>query len=158
MPKLVSIALARKGTTVKVDTVFESRHTTSHNRSLGAWGENLAVSLLEAQGYRLIERNWRPSAEALAASGRPNPRGEIDAVMLAPEGELVFLEVKTRSSASSGHPLEAIVARKAQKLRQLAYSWLDSPSPVRFTALRIDAVAITGSPQAFCFEHLKAVA
>ena len=52
-------------------------------RTYGAAGEAFAASALEAEGYRILERNWR--------SGR----SEID--LIAQRGDIIaFVEVKTR--------------------------------------------------------------
>src|SRR5258706_11577100 len=49
---------------------------------LGASGERLAASWLEARGYRILDRNWRC------------PSGELDLVAELAD-ELVIVEVKT---------------------------------------------------------------
>ena len=78
---------------------------------LGRQGEDLAASLLEAQGLRILERNWR---------GR---MGEID-IVCEEAGRLVFVEVKTRTSARYGQPEEAIQPRKLERMRRTAYEYL----------------------------------
>ncbi|MDO4252499.1 MAG: YraN family protein [Rothia sp. (in: high G+C Gram-positive bacteria)] len=126
----------------------------SQNLELGRWGEDLALAVLQAQGYQLLQRNWRPKSQDLGH----RLTGEIDAILLDPAAQqLVFLEVKTRSSQAYGHPLEAIAPAKAQRLRSLAYAWINQQGQ-RQASLRIDAVAITGSAASFSWEHLLAVA
>jgi putative endonuclease len=79
--------------------------------SLGREGESLAARHLEAQGLRIVARNWR---------GRS---GEID--LVCEEGtRLVFVEVKTRSSRRFGFPEEAIGPRKLERMRRTAYEYL----------------------------------
>ena len=81
--------------------------TGGRNRSVGAYGERLAAQRLVGTGMVLLDRNWRCDA------------GEIDLVLR--DGEvLVFCEVKTRSTAAYGHPLEAVTPAKAARLRRLA--------------------------------------
>ncbi len=122
----------------------------------GRWGEDLACQVLQAQGYQLLARNWRPTSQR----GQERLRGEIDLIMADPNQELVFIEVKTRSSSRQGHPLEAIGPTKATKLRQLAYRWLDEQkisASCGYYSYRIDAIAICGGPSSFSFEQRKAV-
>ena len=59
----------------------------------------------------LVDRNWRCDL------------GEVDLVLR--DGDtLVFCEVKTRTSAAYGHPLEAVGQAKYARLRRLAACWL----------------------------------
>lgn len=111
---------------------------------LGRRGEDLAAAALAADGYRVLDRNWRCS------------QGEID-IVAVDGGETVFIEVKTRSSVAFGHPLEAITAQKLARLRRLAAAWC-AAHPGDHRRIRIDAVAIVapphGPPQV---DHLKRV-
>ena len=79
---------------------------------LGRAGEELISEYLMKKGYSIIDRNWRIKS------------GEIDLIASAPEGVIVFIEVKTRSSESFGHPLEAINSEKQRRLMRLALAWL----------------------------------
>ena len=68
---------------------------------LGASGEEIAVDYLISQGYVVFDRNWRSKS------------GEIDIVAsekFNSQDELIFIEVKTRSSRDYGDPIEAISA------------------------------------------------
>lgn len=71
--------------------------------------------------------------------------GELD--LVAQDGDVtVFVEVKTRSSLSAGHPTEAITAAKQKKITQsaLAYlkrrGWLERRS-------RFDVIAVLWQDQ-----------
>ncbi|MFM8751847.1 MAG: YraN family protein [Actinomycetota bacterium] len=85
-----------------------------HQRAseLGLRGEEFTVQHLSQHGFRIIDRNWRVKD------------GEIDIVALSPENEIVFVEVKSRSSAAFGEPLESISAEKLHRLQRLALAWL----------------------------------
>jgi putative endonuclease len=113
--------------------------------AIGAYGERVAERFLVQAGLVVLERNWRC------------PLGEIDIV--AREGEcLVVCEVKTRSSVAFGHPLEAVSARKAARLRRLALAWVEARG-VRPAEIRIDLVAVLRSDSgASRVDHLRAVA
>lgn len=94
----------------------------------GPYGEEIAASFLQAQGYEIIERNYRKRF------------GEID--IIAEDGEaLVFIEVKTRKSNRFGSPLEAVDIRKQQKMSRVALAYLNS-FEITDRAARFDVVAI----------------
>lgn len=80
-------------------------------KKLGQWGETLAAQHLEAEGYEVLERNWRCR------------KGEIDLVVRTGR-ELVFVEVKTRRGRKMGTPEEGITRRKADNLLLLAQLYL----------------------------------
>jgi putative endonuclease len=70
-------------------------------------------------------------------------------VRRARPGELVFCEVKARSSSRFGIPAEAVTAAKQRRLRTLAASFLaahgDAPGlPGRGAALRFDVASVHG--------------
>jgi putative endonuclease len=79
---------------------------------LGHAGEQATSKLLISRGYRILDRNWRIK------------EGELDVVALSPNNEIVFVEVKTRTSNDYGDPLEAISAAKLHRLQRLALAWL----------------------------------
>ena len=97
---------------------------------LGRWGEDLAAAHLTGMGMVLLARNWRC------------PHGELDVVARDRDGTIVFVEVKTRSSAAFGEPSEAVGHRKATKVRQLACCWLQQCRPPGRGDLRFDVVSI----------------
>ena len=113
--------------------------------SLGAYGERLAVSHLQAAGMTVLDRNWRCRV------------GEIDIV--ARDGDvLVICEVKTRSSADLGHPLEAVTRAKAARLRRLAVAWLVAHD-VHPPEVRIDVVGVLRPGRGpSVIEHVRGVA
>lgn len=98
------------------------------NQALGAQGENVIARYLEESGYRIIDRNWRTSG------------GEIDVIALSPGGQLVFVEVKTRSSLRFGEPLEAIHLQKARRLQRLARAWQSEMND--FRPYRVDCAGV----------------
>jgi putative endonuclease len=48
----------------------------------------------------------------------------LDLVALSPKSEIVFVEVKTRTSNDYGEPLESITTVKLQRIQRLALAWL----------------------------------
>lgn len=111
---------------------------------LGRLGEDAAVRHLADLGWTIIERNWRC------------PEGELDIV--AHDGScLVVCEVKTRSTACYGTPVEAVTPAKAERLRRLAARWLSSHG-IRQAPVRIDVLGLVrAGPGRFDVEHLKEV-
>jgi len=96
-------------------------------RGLGRHGEELAARHLAAQGYEILERNWRCAA------------GELD--LVARHGEcLAFVEVRTRRGQDMGTPEESITHAKQARLVARAETYLQAhewPGP-----WRIDVVAV----------------
>lgn len=110
----------------------------AHRRRLGERGERLAAAWYESRGYTVVARNWRCR------------EGEIDLVVARP-GELVFCEVKARSSDRFGTPAEAVTPAKQRRLRALAarflagYDGAATPAgPGCRRAVRFDVAAVTG--------------
>ncbi len=101
----------------------------SARAALGRAGEDAAVALLQASGYRIVARNVRL------------PGGEID--VIARDGDtVVFVEVKARSSAAYGSAVGAVGAHKRATLRALAADWLQVAAPrarARFDVVTFDA-------------------
>ncbi|MBX6768172.1 MAG: YraN family protein, partial [Actinomadura rubrobrunea] len=99
------------------------------NAALGRRGEHAAAAYLTRLGWTIIDRNWRC------------PEGELDIV--AYDGRRhVVCEVKTRSTAAFGAPLEAITPDKAARLRRLAGRWA-AAHRIRGADVRIDVLGLT---------------
>jgi len=101
---------------------------TDPRRQVGADGEAAVARWYEARGYDVLDRNWRVR------------EGELDLVVHH-RGTVVFCEVKTRRSDRFGLPVEAVTARKQQRLRLLAARWLDARH-VSHRALRFDVASV----------------
>ncbi len=103
---------------------------------LGAYGETAAESELLKRGYQIIERDYRCKL------------GEID-IVARDAGEIVIVEVKTRSSRSHGDPQDSVTRRKASKLIALGMNYL-AERQISDAQWRIDVVAVlvetTGPP------------
>jgi putative endonuclease len=121
-------------------------------RRLGARGEELAATHLEARGYQVVDRNFRTRY------------GELD-VVARDARSLVFCEVKTRivrlAPETDGlGPFAAIGARKQRQVRAMAREWLtqgrlDGPRPpeVRFDAI---GISFDAHGHLLALEHLEA--
>lgn len=101
-------------------------------KRIGDVGEDLAVSYIEAEGYSIIDRNWR------------NRWCEIDIV--AKNGhEIAFFEVKYRKNRTYGGAESAITADKISRLRRAVEIYSTSNPNVTDSAVSLKAVLINGS-------------
>jgi putative endonuclease len=100
--------------------------------TLGRIGEAAAAAALAARGYVILRRNVRTRW------------GELDLVA-ALGREIVFIEVKTRTSDRCGRPLESIPPAKQRRLVRLALAFLQARGLHR-RSCRFDAVGVTLSP------------
>lgn len=101
-------------------------------RAVGQAAEDLALVHLQAAGLRLQARNYR-------TPGRGG--GEIDLVLRAPDGTLVFVEVRSRAQASHGGAGASIGAAKRRRIVLAARHYLlrwPSPPPCRFDAVLVE--------------------
>jgi putative endonuclease len=111
---------------------------------LGRSGEQAAADYLEAEGVRILERNWRCAD------------GEID-IVAVDRHTFVVCEVKTRSGTRYGTPLESVSRLKRNRLRRLAVRWLTAHG-VHFDQVRIDMVGVTRDASGgFTIEHVRGV-
>jgi putative endonuclease len=99
--------------------------------AVGRFGEEVAAQHLTAAGLEIVERNWRCR------------EGELD-IVARDQGDLVFVEVKTRSSLAFGTPAEAISRAKLARLRRLALRWLADHRDLDqfWDAVRFDVVSV----------------
>jgi len=103
-------------------------HRADPRRGIGAAGEAAAAAWYRANGYEILDRNWRVR------------EGELD--LVARRGStIVFCEVKTRSSDRFGAPVEAVTFTKQRRLRTLAMRWL-AAHPATHGELRFDVASV----------------
>lgn len=118
-----------------------------NKRATGTERERQAAEYLEAQGMRIMERNYR------------NSRGEIDIIGYH-EGYLVFVEVKYRSSADRGYAVEAVNLKKQRRICRVADYYRYTHSLGEDKAVRYDVVAIQGEEIEWvknAFSHIYSV-
>jgi len=114
----------------------EGMNETMVERRAALWhrGEKFAAETLEAQGWSIIERNWKAG------------RYEIDIIALTPDDLIVFVEVKTRiTSLEAGvsmYGLESITQTKRQKLVVAANIYLHNNNLVERGA-RLDVIVVS---------------
>jgi len=113
------------------------------NKTLGSYGEFLARQYLKAQGYRILEENFR------------NKLGEID--LIVQDGKTIcFVEVKTRQFLDQGQPYEAVTPWKIRKLSRMATFYLKHKYHSLEIPSRFDVISIvqdkTSTPN---IQHIK---
>ena len=111
----------------------------SHN-ILGQIGEEEACRYLIRKGYTLLDRNWRI--------------GHLELDIIAEwYGEIIFVEVKTRSNENFAPALWAIDDEKMKNLRLAAGHYLhihDLDQPIRF-----DVITVVGTQKPFTITHYE---
>ena len=102
-----------------------------NKRATGTSKEYEAAEYLKRCGLKIIERNFSCRF------------GEID--IIASDGDYtVFIEVKYRKTASSGHPEEAVDLRKARKISKVSDYYRMIRHLGADAMIRYDVVAIEG--------------
>ena len=101
-------------------------------KRLGKKGERIAAGYLKKKGLRILEKNY--SCEV----------GEVD--LIAAQGdEIIFVEVKTRSSIEFGWPEDAVDKKKQKRIHRTAHYYLghfSMPEP----SIRFDIISILENP------------
>src|SRR6266850_658421 len=87
---------------------IRQRRILSHDLAVGRHGEDLAHRYLRRHGYTIVARNYRLAA------------GDAEADLIAHEGgDIVIVEVKTRTTAAYGPPDRAIGPEKLRHLMRV---------------------------------------
>ena len=98
----------------------------SSTKQRGDAAEAVALAHLQAQGLRLVQRNFK-------TPGRGG--GEIDLIMREPDGTLVFVEVRQRASDRQGGAAGSITPAKQRRIVLTARHFLlrlSAEPPCRF--------------------------
>lgn len=105
-----------------------------YNSKIGRLGEDLASRFLAGQGYKVVDRNFRTRF------------GEIDLIAqredlsMSTNNEILFCEVKTRSSQQYGYPEQAVDANKIKHLLATAKLYLKIKNISGFW--RVDIISV----------------
>ena len=102
-----------------------------NTRKTGQHYEDMAVTYLEKQGYRILQCNYRCRY------------GEID-IIARNEGYLVFVEVKYRKTIDSTSAFEAVDFRKQRRICGVARWYLVEKHISENAKCRFDVVGIQG--------------
>ena len=109
----------------------------------GDAAEDTALRHLQAAGLRLLERNYR-------TPGRGG--GEIDLILRALDGTLVFVEVRQRTSSTHGGAAASVSATKQRRIIFAARHYLmrlREPPPCRFDVVVVEPAELQWLRAAF---------
>ena len=109
-----------------------------NTRHAGQAGEQRAIDYLLNAGYMIRARNYQTRL------------GELDCIAQAPEGTVVFVEVKSARANSPIHPLYWVTRAKQQKIARMARLYCREHA-LGSRAVRFDVIALIGNR----IEHLK---
>jgi len=101
---------------------------SGERRRLGQFGERLAAAHLEAEGYRIVERNFRCR------------EGEVD-IIAENNGCLVFVEVRTRRGDAMGEAVDSLTPLKGARITAAAEAYCQG-RPGLPLERRIDVIAV----------------
>ncbi len=98
-------------------------------KDVGRYGEDNAAVHIKQAGLTILDRNYRC------------PQGEMD--IIAREGlQLVFIEVRTRSSGRCGWGEETITPQKRARLNRIASHYIKFRGYKTWPPMRFDLIAI----------------
>jgi len=121
----IDATVQRRRLTTDTDHGQEPRR---EKKELGRRGEEVAFRFLKKKGYRIIEKNYACKM------------GEMD-IIAKEKDTLVFIEVKTRTSALFGPPQLAVNSWKQRQLSKVALNYLNEKR-LKDVKARFDVVAI----------------
>ncbi len=109
---------------------------------IGDLGEEYALAYLQREGYQFLEKNWRYK------------KAELDIIVISPEGLLVFVEVKTRSTSSGPTPAEKVNRKKEKMIIKGALAYIDAYNYE--SEIRFDIIAIQlKTADSYSIEHFE---
>ena len=78
---------------------------------IGQKGEQIACEIMEAKGFKIIQRNWK--------------MGHLEMDIIAGnKTDIIFVEVKTRTSTFGGQPEEAVDLLKRKRMVAAANAYI----------------------------------
>lgn len=107
-----------------------------NTQALGWAAEDEACDYLQKQGLRCVTRNFR------------SKMGEIDLIMRDAR-YLIFVEVRSRSSAAFGGAIASVTRHKQKKIIKTALYYLSKHKSHAQEVVRFDVITIEGKPPVF---------
>lgn len=116
-----------------------------YNKDLGDFGEAAARNFLSEKGYKIVAQNYYTR------------NGELDIVCID-KNNIVFVEVKTRTSDKFGTPAESVTKRKLEHFINAARDYYrEHPTrlEVRFDVIEVYAAKSGGFYELFEINHIE---
>ena len=114
-----------------------------NNHILGKIGEKIAVKYLQKQNYKIITTNFYTR------------KGEID-IIAKQNKEIIFIEVKTRTSEEFGKPAEAVTYFKQKHMYQAAQYYIyKSNQNIKY--IRFDVIEVYIKNGKIRINHIKQI-
>jgi putative endonuclease len=98
-------------------------------KTRGDFGESAVCEHLRARGYEIVARNYRKNV------------GEIDIIAVV-DGQLVFVEVKTRKFGSMTDGADSVTFAKRRKIAKTARAFIAEHPDFREMNARFDVVSV----------------
>lgn len=110
-------------------------------QEIGKLGEDIAVNYLKQKGYKILDRNFECR------------QGELD-IIAKDKNEIVFIEVKTRTSNRYGTPSEAVNKIKQKHMLQTIKYYLYTRN-LNDEFVRIDVIEVYIRDNLYKVNHIK---
>jgi putative endonuclease len=127
-----------------ISWLFSRRRLLADRELLGRWGERRCEKFLKGKGLRRLARNFSCKT------------GEIDLVMVDPDGSIVFVEVRTKADESFGPVESSVTTAKKDRMTRAARYFLATHNienrPYRFDVVTI-VLGRKGRPQIRHYEN-----
>lgn len=119
-----------------------------YRKTIGDFGENLALKFLHQRGYTIIARNYL------------SRYGELDIIAVHPKdiNTLCCIEVKTRLSVEFGSPEEAVTPSRVKKMHAAACCYFrERRIEDKFFRLDIISIFINAVTRSARIKHLRGI-
>jgi putative endonuclease len=124
--------------------ILNRRKLLSDRARLGRWSERRCEQFLKKKGLRTLTRNYSCKL------------GELDLVMVDPDGAIVFVEVRSRADEEFSPPEATITAGKRERLTRAVHHFL-AAHRIEDRPLRFDIISLVlgrrGPPQIRHYEN-----
>lgn len=110
---------------------------------IGKVGENLSCKYLEANNYKILEKNYRCR------------QGEVDIIAYDKlKNETVFIEVKTRTNLRYGSPAEAVGTKKQNHIINVSKFYIYK-NKINNAKIRFDVIEVLINNSKYEINHIQ---